>query len=146
MTDAVMLAIHVVGASFMCGLGWVVQVVHYPLFDRVESSKWAEFHSTHSDAIGRVVALPWAMQGIGALGLLAWRPSAVPVVLVLLAVALAGTTVLATLALAIPAHTRLANGFDHGVHSRLVVTNWVRTIAWTAAAIVAGLMVVASVG
>jgi hypothetical protein len=31
----------------------------------------------------------------------------------------------------VPAHGRLAEGFDAGVHARLVATNWIRTMAWT---------------
>jgi len=30
-----------------------------------------------------------------------------------------------------PIHARLTQGFDAGLHDRLVATNWVRTAAWT---------------
>ena len=144
MTGALLLAAHVVGTAFMCGLGWIVQVVHYPLFDRVDRGRWAEFHAEHSRRIGLVVGLPWAMQGVGAIGLLLWRPPELPLTLVLLALVLAGVTVVATVLLAIPEHQRLGSGFDATSHERLVATNWIRTVAWTAGAIVAAAMVVAT--
>ena len=142
MTGAVLLATYVVGTSFMCGLGWVVQIVHYPLFDRVDRARWTEFHAEHSRRIGLVVGLPWAMQGLGSIGLLLWRPPVLPLTLVLLAVVLAGLTVVATVLLAIPEHERLGAAFDVDGHARLVATNWVRTIAWTLGTIVALVMVV----
>ena len=39
---------------------------------------------------------------------------------------------LSTAVIQIPCHHRLAQGFDDRVHRRLVRTNWIRTVAWTA--------------
>ncbi len=32
----------------------------------------------------------------------------------------------------IPAHNTLANGWDTAAHAQLVLTNWIRTLAWIA--------------
>lgn len=136
------LVVNLIATSFLCGLGWTIQVVHYPLFDRVDPERWADFHAEHSRRIARVVAFPWAAQGATVVLLLFVRPSAVPVALVLVDGALAAATVVATLALAIPEHQRLAEGFDRHVHRRLVTTNWIRTFAWTGGVVVASWMVV----
>jgi hypothetical protein len=136
------LAAHVVGVSFMCGLGWFVQVVHYPLFTFATGPRWTEFHAAHSQRTGWVVGVPWAMQGFGALALLVWRPPDLGLGLVLVAAALAGVTVVATIAFALPAHARLAEGFDDAVHRRLLRGDRVRVAAWTAGALVAMAMVV----
>ncbi|MBU3701529.1 MAG: hypothetical protein FGM58_05725 [Acidimicrobiia bacterium] len=136
------LAAHVVGVSFMCGLGWFVQVVHYPLFTFATGPRWTEFHASHSQRTGWVVGVPWALQGFGALALLVWRPRDLGLGLVLVATALAGVTVAATVALALPAHARLARGFDATVHHRLLLGDRVRVAAWTAGALVAMAMVV----
>jgi len=37
----------------------------------------------------------------------------------------------------VPAHRRLEGGFDVATHRRLVQTNWVRTVAWSARAVIA---------
>lgn len=136
------LAAHVVGVSFMCGLGWFVQVVHYPLFTFATGPRWTEFHAAHSQRTGWVVGAPWALQGFGALALVVQRPSDLGIGLVLLAVVLAGATVVVTVALALPAHARLAEGFDAAVHRRLLLGDRVRVAAWTAGTVVAVLMVV----
>ena len=43
----------------------------------------------------------------------------------------------------VPAHRRLAGGFDAVTHRRLVRTNWVRTVAWSARGIIACALIVA---
>ncbi|MFM8303256.1 MAG: hypothetical protein ACKOA9_02995 [Actinomycetota bacterium] len=137
-----LLVLHAFGASFMAGLGWFVQIVHYPLFAFVDRDQWDEYHSEHSRRTAGVVAVPWAIQGFTALALVAARPAGVSVVLIGIAVVLAGVTVAATVAFALPAHASLARAFDPDVHRRLVRTNWVRTVAWTSAVMVAAVMLV----
>lgn len=136
------LVLHAFGASFMAGIGWFVQAVHYPLFGAVADDRWTAFHDQHSRRTAWVVGVPWAIQGFTALALLGARPDGVALTLIGLAVLLAGVTVVATVGLALPAHGRLSTGYATEVHRRLVRTNWVRTIAWTGAAVVAAAMLV----
>ena len=54
-----------------------------------------------------------------------------------LGLTLAGLVLLAlvhvsTVSLQVPAHRRLASGFDDAVAKRLVRSNWIRTAGWTA--------------
>jgi hypothetical protein len=44
---------------------------------------------------------------------------------------------LSTFLLQVPCHRRLERGFDAAAASRLVATNWIRTIAWSLRAAVA---------
>ncbi len=37
-----------------------------------------------------------------------------------------------------PAHGRLATGFDPAWHTRLVTTNWVRTVVWLGRGVLVG--------
>ncbi len=65
--------------------------------------------------------------------------------------ALAGAVLLAiiwasTALLQVPAHSRLERGFDAHVHRRLVRTNWIRTVCWTARGVVALTMWLQTVG
>jgi hypothetical protein len=69
--------------------------------------------------------------------LLARPPAGVPTVLVWSAAVLAALPVAVTLAMSVPAHRALGSGFDPSVHARLLTTNWLRTVAWTAHAAVA---------
>lgn len=127
-----LLALHLAGVAWMTGIGWFVQAVHYPLFGYAVGPRWTEFHAEHSRRTALVVGLPWALQGVTVLALLAVRPAGVPVGLIVVAVLLAGTTVLATVAFALPAHGRLATGHSDAVQRRLLRTGWLRTLAWTA--------------
>ncbi len=42
----------------------------------------------------------------------------------------------------VPAHRRLEHGFDAATHRRLMRTNWVRTIAWSARGILTLVLIV----
>jgi hypothetical protein len=91
------------------------------------------------------LALPMAAEGVTTLWLLVTRPDAVSLVLpwlgaVLLAVAL-GSTVF----LSVPLHSKMATNPTAEVGRRLVVTNWPRTIAWSARAVVCTVMLLQAV-
>jgi hypothetical protein len=43
-----------------------------------------------------------------------------------------------TLLLQIPAHQRLLEGFDAITYKRLVSSNWIRTVAWSARGLILG--------
>ena len=81
-----------------------------------------------------------AVEGFTTLGLLISRPEGVQVIwpwigAVLLAVALGSTVVLS-----VPLHAKMVANPTAEVGRRLVVTNWPRTIAWSARAVVCTVM------
>jgi hypothetical protein len=83
------------------------------------------------------VLLPWALQGATTGWHLVQPPAGVPTPLIGSAAVLAALPVAVTLAASVPAHRALGRGFDPRVHARLLATNWLRTVAWTAHAGVA---------
>ena len=132
MDPVVLLAVQVAATWTMVGVIWFVQVVHYPLFARVDGPGSAGYATENRRRTTWVVGLPMAVEGVTALWVAADPPDVLgrtlPVVgLVLLAVVL-GSTVLVQ----VPAHSRLAAGHDAGTVRRLVAGNWVRTVGWTA--------------
>jgi hypothetical protein len=137
-----LLLAHAAATCFLAGLVWVVQVVVYPAFLTVgPTPAWAAHHEAHSRGITLVVGPPWAVQGLTCALLLLDRPSGVPLALALLAGALGLATVVLTLAVQVPLHTRLGQGYDAALASRLVRTNALRVVVWTAAALLALVMV-----
>ena len=61
MTEAVLVAC--VGSTlFMVGLTWFVQVVHYPLFSRVDPDSFPAYHEEHSARTTWVVAAPMLIE------------------------------------------------------------------------------------
>jgi len=136
----VVLIVNFVATAVMTGVIWFVQWVHYPLLATVPIDRAAETAVEHQRRTGQVLALPMAVEGVTTLWLLVNRPEAVSLILpwlgaVLLAVAL-GSTVF----LSVPLHSKMATTPTVDVGRRLVVTNWPRTVAWSARAVVCAVM------
>ncbi len=125
---------HMASTLFMVGLIWTIHSVHYPLFAHVGESTYAAFQSEHVNRIGKLLLLPWLIEGITLLGVLILaflgnrRDLRLPAFLngVGMAIALIISGVWSA-----PAHGELADGFDAVVHDRLMTANLVRTLAWT---------------
>lgn len=126
--------VHLVSTWFMVGLIWTIHTVHYPLFAEVGASAYPAFQAAHVDRIGRLLAAPWALEGVSAAVLVAaslwggYRSLRMPAVLGALAM---GVVLVISGFWSAPAHGDLADGFDAAVHARLMDANLVRTIAWT---------------
>ena len=58
MKDDRLIFTHLVASVFMTGVIWLVQVVHYPLFDQVPNHNFPRFEADHSFRIGFVVMPP----------------------------------------------------------------------------------------
>ncbi len=122
---------------YLAGLIWVIQVVHYPLMDRVPGAGFVAFHSEHARRISIVVVAPMLIELISAIALLVIRPQGVSVALLIAGALLVGIVWLSTFTLQVPLHRRLSEGFDPAAHRALVRGNWIRTAAWTLRAVVA---------
>jgi hypothetical protein len=135
---------HLASTLVLVGIIWTVQVVHYPLMARVGEDRFIAYEAAHAPRMAAVVVLPWTVQGVTTAMLLLARPTGVPAALVAAAAVAAAVPVLVTVVASVPAHARLAGGFDPDVHRRLVATNWIRTASWTAhGAIAVGIAVMA---
>ena len=60
---------HLVATVFMVGLIWFVQVVHYPLFDRISGDASIQYAAEHQRRTAWVVGLPMLVEGITTLWL-----------------------------------------------------------------------------
>jgi len=120
----------------MIGIIWFVQVVHYPLFSRVGADGYPAYHSAHSRLTTFVVVPPMLLELGTGVWLAIHPPSYFPPALAWSGLALIVAIWLSTMLLQVPMHGRLERGFDAGAHRRLVLGNWVRTVAWTARGII----------
>jgi len=119
-------------ALLMTGVIWFVQVVHYPLFAGIGEERFVAYQATHARSTTFVVAPLMTIELVTS-GLMAIDPpAAIAPWAMWLGLGLTGVTWLATGLLSVPMHTRLEVAFDHDAWHRLVMTNWVRTAAWTA--------------
>lgn len=145
--EAVLLA-HLVVTAFLGGVIWIVQVVHYPLFDRVDRARFAAFEAAHQRRISWVVGPAMVLELATAVlwGALVWSAGE-PVAWAVANLGLVGVTWASTALLSVPAHRALSAGFDVAAHRRLVRTNWIRTIVWTLrTAGLAGIVLRGSIG
>ena len=117
---------------FMTGVIWFVQVVHYPLLDRVGIESFREYHAAHTSLTGRVVLIPMVVELISSAWLVWDRPWGIHPGLAVVGLILAVLTWAITFFLSVPAHNRLSLGFDLTTHRSLVASNWFRLVAWTA--------------
>ena len=137
--------LHAFATVAMTGLIWFVQVVHYPLFASVGEAGFERYEAAHVRRTTWVVA-PLMLAELASAGWLAvWPPTPGSAWAVYLGFALLLVVWLSTALGQIPCHRRLEGGLDLGVVRRLVATNWIRTVAWTARALVA-LYLVGQVG
>jgi hypothetical protein len=123
--------VHLVVTLAMTGVIWSVQCVQYPLFARVGLTEFSEYHQLHVERIGYVVAPLMAVEVSTAVALVVRRGAdAVFVVsLVMLLVAWGST-----FAIQVPLHRKLAVEWSETSVHRLILSNWLRTAAWTARA------------
>jgi hypothetical protein len=138
----ILFAVHCIATVYMTGVIWMVQLVHYPLMALVGDS-YIEYQRVHMDRMGFVVGLPMVVEALSAL-LLLRAPFSAPAWERWVGLGLVGCAWLVTALASVPAHSRLAQGFDAETHAFLVRSNWLRTVAWTARAGLVGLWVTRS--
>ncbi|MCU0497913.1 MAG: hypothetical protein MUF87_11220 [Anaerolineae bacterium] len=116
----------------MTGVIWTIQLVHYPLFNRVGLEAFRDYQIAHMNAITLLVMPLMLIELITAFLLALTPPSQTPSILMWVAFGLVGVVWMMTAFVQVPLHNQLANGFDQAIYQALVNTNWVRTIAWSA--------------
>lgn len=122
---------HLAATLFLVGLIWVVQVVHYPLFAHVGADQFHAYWRGHTRRITWLVAPSmFAEVGTGIMLFVA-RPPGLSLPVLVFAFGLLLVNWLSTWLVQIPLHERLGRRFDPATLRRLVLTNWVRTAAWT---------------
>lgn len=130
----IILIVHAGATWFMTGLIWLVQLVHYPLMVRVGEPGFIAYEMAHMRRITFVVAPAMLIElatgvalVVGGGTLTTWTGLFLLVLLWLSTATTQG-----------PMHNRLARGYDADLIRRLVVTNWLRTTAWSARAALVG--------
>ncbi|MGE3166361.1 MAG: hypothetical protein AB7O52_15760 [Planctomycetota bacterium] len=124
--------LHAVSTWAMVGLIWFVQVVHYPLYATVHEAAFVSYVVRHNRRTGWVVG-PLMLTEVGtALALCRVELGSVSPYMPLAGLGLLLLIWGSTAGLQVPCHRRLERGYDLATIRRLVATNWVRTIGWTA--------------
>ena len=122
---------NVAATLFMVGLIWMVQVVHYPLFDDVGDQNYVRYQQRHQSSITYVVGPVMLIELITALMMIWYRVEGVGNWLVYCSIGLVVLIWLSTAFIQVPCHEKLVKGFDPAAYRWLVDSNWIRTVAWT---------------
>jgi len=129
MTPTLGLVLHLVCSAYMTGIIWFVQRVQYPMFHLTDGqASSGAGHQEYTTRMGFVV-MPVML---AELGLQLWLLLTGQQELALLTTGLLAVIWLSTFLLQVPCHTALNQGYDKAAHQKLVRTNWIRTLAWTA--------------
>jgi hypothetical protein len=130
-----LLAVHAAATWTMVGVIWFVQLVHYPLLGgpgRAAEPGFVAYQRDNTRRTSWVVVLPMVLEALTAAALVAAPPADVPRAAAWAGLALVSVIWLSTALLQVPRHRRLERGYDVDDHRALVVSNWLRTIAWSA--------------
>ncbi len=127
---------HLAVTWMLVGLIWVVQILVYPQFRRVASAEFRDYHFAHCFRIGLIIA-PLLFVEIATVAWLFYeghrtRPLVISIGLIVV-------VWLCTAVFQAPIHLRLMRGFNAALIHRLILTNWIRTLAWTARGILVSL-------
>ena len=133
---------NVTSTLFMVGLIWMVQVVHYPLFDDVGEQNYVQYQQRHQTNITYIVGPVMLVEIVTAIMLAIYPIKGVDKSLVYIGIGLVVLIWLSTAFLQVPCHAKLDKGFDPAAYRWLVDSNWIRTIAWTARGAVVTCMLV----
>jgi hypothetical protein len=133
----------VVGSVGMFGVIWIVQLVHYPLMRFVSGEQFARFETAHRVRISWVVGPLMLVEGVCVLAFLFAPPAGLPGWLPWAGATAESVAIGTTVLVSAPLHEKLNAQFDSTTLDRLIATNWIRTIAWTARAGLAIAMLVA---
>ena len=136
-TVQIMLIAQLVGSIGMFGAIWVIQAAHYPLQRHVDHEQFVTFQASHMQRISYVVGPLMLIEAASATWLLFLDLPAPGMLLAWVGMGLVLLLWLSTLLLQVPCHWILERGWDERAHHRLVMTNWVRTLAWTGRAVIA---------
>ncbi len=129
--------VNLVATWYMVGLIWMVQVVHYNLFDRVGEAEFVKYETDHSKLITPIVGPPMLIEIATAGMLLVFAPPGIPRWALVTAFIAVVAIWLSTALIQVPCHNRLThNGFTQADYRLLVGSNWIRTVLWTARGLV----------
>ncbi|RXK54345.1 hypothetical protein ESB00_00110 [Oleiharenicola lentus] len=124
-------SLHVAATVAMAGALWVVQLAIYPLFSVIGRAEFPDYHRIYVQRMGIVVGPLMLLEAGTAVWLWSFLPASFAFVASL---GLLAAVWLSTFAVQVPLHRRLADGYAPALHRRLVWSNWIRTLAWTARA------------
>ena len=120
--------IQLLASIWMCSLIWLIQLLHYPSFHYIVEKDLPAFSRFHQKRISLLVVPAMFIELFSMLYLLYlshWDP-----IFLFCTICLAGIWI-STFFLQVPCHQKLLISGTKQIISRLVLSNWIRTLLWT---------------
>lgn len=120
----------------MLGVIWFVQIAHYPMFLEIVPSSFPRYEAAYANRMGYVAGPLMVAELLSSLLLLApsLRPPCVRSAEAWVGLALVALLWASTAFVQVPLHNQLHEGYNADAIRKLILTNWIRTAAWTARA------------
>lgn len=131
------LLVHLVATLIMVGIIWMVQWVHYPLMAHTGPTHSAVYQQEHVRRMGPLVIPVMLAELLSAVALCMTQPSTYAWIAMALLAIIWAVTGLSS----VPAHEALSRGFNEDSHRKLMRSNALRTVLWTARGVLAAAMV-----
>ena len=126
----VIFMIHLFASSLMGGIIWFVQVIHYPLFNQIGSAQFVAYEREHVRRTKFLIA-PLMLIELGSGLFLILMNHSFNVYLININFILLILIWISTFFIQVPLHNALLDKRDSMSISKLVKSNWVRTLLWT---------------
>lgn len=120
-------SLNLISAFYMCGIIWIIQIIHYPSFLLIRPESFQKFHLKHTSTMGFIVGPVMVIELVTTAYLLNYEVSLISILNLLCALALW----LLTFFVSVPLHSALSTGQDILIIQRLIQSNWPRTILWS---------------
>jgi len=121
----------------MFGLMWAVQIVVYPQFRSVAPADFAAYAADHGTRISLALALLAPAEIVLAAWLFLDTPPGLSRMVVFVSGALLAAGWIATAVFFGPLHGKFQGPYDRDLIEQLITTNWLRTVLWSARAVLA---------
>ena len=125
-TFQIVLLIHLFSTIFMTGLCWFVQIVHYPLFQAMKLEDLPHYEQKNK-VTGYITVTVMTVELITGLILVYQQFE----LLYILNIAILALIWLSTMVYQVPMHLKLMIVASNETISKLIRTNWIRTLGWT---------------
>ena len=125
-TFLIVLLIHLFSTIFMTGLCWFVQIVHYPLFRAIKLEDLPQYEQKNK-VTGYITVTVMTLELITGLVVVYQQFE----LLYILNIVFLALIWLSTMVYQVPMHLKLMIVASNETISKLIRTNWIRTLSWT---------------
>ncbi len=117
------------------GLIWTIQLVHYPSMRYISKDKFPEYHNFHSIRIS-ILAMPLMLAEL-VTSIMLWYQNLNNAIQAIFLINLIIVVLIwfSTFLIQVPLHNALSKEKNTEKLSKLIYTNWIRTILWTSRSI-----------